>query len=56
MGRRTSHRPPYMDQEIIMESNEEVEELFWQSKSHDIKCLRNNVFMCFSFIMVVEKA
>ena len=44
-----------MDQEIINKSNEEVEEmqclkveeLFWQPKSHNIKCLKNYVFLCF---------
>ena len=48
-----------MDQEIIKtESNEEVEnmqclkveELFWQPKSHNIKCLRNYVFMRFHLL------
>ena len=39
-----------MNQEIGIESNEEVEELFGQLKSHKIRCLRNYVFMCFHLL------
>lgn len=47
-----------MNQEIRIQSNEEVEEmqgleveeLFWQTKSQNIKCLRNYVFICFHLL------